>query len=205
MTTTTFPNGQILASTALTVAQMNVVIQAWTLQVLGMSPTNFSRVRVNWPTQGQPFSSLPSEDVCYVQSVTHDTDYARIRDKFLSGTGPVTETWSYTRGWQVAWCTYGPNAADNLRLVKSALFLEYFNTVLNASNLYPLPDPPEPTYAPENIDAEWWARSDFHVDLYEAITETLTTPTGGYAKSVEVKVYDESPADPVADFTVTKS
>jgi hypothetical protein len=92
-----------------------------------------------------------------------------------------------------------------LRLVKSALFLDYFNDALNASNLYPLPDPPEPTYTPENIDAEWWARADFHVDLYEAVTEVLTTPVGGYVKSVEVKVYDESPADPAADFTVTKS
>lgn len=204
-TSTTFPNGQILTSTALTVPQANVAVQAWTLQVLGMAPTNYSRVRVDWPTQGQPFSSLPSEDICYIQCVTHDTDYTRIRDKSVVGIEPVTETWNYTRGWRIAWCAYGPHAVDNLRLVKTALFLDYFNDLLNTSNFYPMSDPPEPTYTPENIDAEWWARADFHVDAYEAITEVLTTPTGGYVKSVEVKVYDESPADPAADFTVTKS
>ena len=48
------------------------------------------------------------------------------------------------------------------------------------------------------------ARGDFHVDMYEQVTETLTTPTGGFATSVEVKVYDGSPEDPVADFEVTR-
>ena len=203
MTVTTYSTGQSLSSTALTVTQMNVIMQVWTLGALGFPPTAYDRVRIDWPTEGQPFSTTPQQDVCYLQCVTRDTEYARVRDKSLSGAGPVTETWNYTRGWQVAWCAYGPHAEDNLRAVKSALVLDFLAAQLNASNLYPLSDPPEPTYTPENFNAQWWARADFHVDLYEAVTEVLTTPEGGYAKSVEIKVYDESPADPVADFTVS--
>jgi hypothetical protein len=36
--------------------------------------------------------------------------------------------------------------------------------------------------------------------MYEQVTETITD---GIATSVEVKVFDGSPNDPVADFTVT--
>ena len=42
---------------------------------------------------------------------------------------------------------------------------------------------------PEQINAEWWERADFYVELYEQVTEVLTTPTGGIAQSVENLVY----------------
>jgi hypothetical protein len=203
-TSITYPDGATLASSALTVPQMNVIMQAWTLAALGVIPPDYSRVRVDWPTEGQPFASSPSQDVCFVQCATQDNEYSRIRDLVNTGTGPVLETWNYTSGWRVAWCAYGPNATDNTRAIKSALFLDYFTDQLSLNNLFPLPDPPNPTYLPENFNALWWARSDFHVDLYENVTETLTTPTGGFVTSVEIKVYNGAPSDPVADFTVHK-
>ena len=54
---------------------------------------------------------------------------------------------------------------------------------------------------PEQVQAEWWERADFHVVMYEQITETIQY---GVVTSVEVKVYDGSSNDPVADITVER-
>jgi hypothetical protein len=202
-TLTIYPNGQTLTSSALTVPQMNIIMQAWTLAAIGINPpTDFSRVRVDWPVEGQPFAQSPAQDVCFVQCVVHDDEYSRVRDQALTTIDTtLTELWAYTRGWRVAWCAYGPNAADNLRAVKSALFVsDYFTGMLALQNLFPLSDPHDPTYVPEQLNAQWWARADFSIDLYEAITESINDTT---ATSVEIKVYDGSPSDPVADVTVT--
>jgi hypothetical protein len=77
--------------------------------------------------------------------------------------------------------------------------MDYFTDNLAASNLYPLPDPPEVTYLPEQLNAEWWARADFHVDLYEQVTETTTV---GAVISVPIEVDTK---EVTVDFTVTAS
>jgi hypothetical protein len=53
---------------------------------------------------------------------------------------------------------------------------------------------------PEQLNAQWWARADLSIDLYEAITESINDTT---ATSVEIKVYDGSPSDLVAGITAT--
>jgi hypothetical protein len=133
---------------------------------------------------------------------TVDVEYGRVRDQAFSGGGPVTGTWAYTRGWRVSWCAYGPNAADNLRAVRSALFMDYFTNALSLSNLFPLPDAAAPTYVPELINAQWYPRADFQVDLYEGVTETIQDAA---VTSVEVKLYDGNDlgvVNPVADVDV---
>ena len=185
-----YPNGQTLRSTALTVPQMNIIMQAWTLAALGVNPpTDFSRVRCDWPTEGQPYAETPQQDVCFVQCATRDSEYSRVRDQALTTIDTtLTELWAYTRGWRVAWCAVGPNAADNLRAVKSAFFVtDYFTNLLAAQNLFPLSDPHDSTYMPEQLNAQWWARADFSIDLYEAVLESINDTT---ATSVELKVYD---------------
>jgi hypothetical protein len=77
--------------------------------------------------------------------------------------------------------------------------MDWFNDTLALSNLFPLSDPPRPTYTPENFNAQWWPRSDFYVDLYEAITETIDD---GAVKSVEIKVNADDLGQ-IADFTVS--
>jgi hypothetical protein len=120
-----------------------------------------------------------------------------VRDRTFSGTGPVTETWGYTRGWRVAWCLYGPNSTDRARMIHSAMFMDYFNDVLSLSNLYPISDPPEPTRIPEQTNSQWFERADFHIIMYEQVTETIED---GAVTSVEVKVYDKDGL--AADITV---
>lgn len=204
MSSVTFPNGQVLASTAITPLAFETQIQALTCGMLGINPVDPNQVRINWQTQGQPSTDLPAVDVFYVACVPENVDYHLVRDRAWTSadTGPVTETWVYTRGWRVSWVSYGPNSTDRMRMVHSAvLFMDYFSDALSLINMYPVSDPPQPTRIPEQVQAEWWERADFHVVMYEQITETIQY---GVVTSVEVKVYDGSPDDPVADITVER-
>lgn len=202
MSTVQYPNGQTLTSTALTVPQINIIVQAQTCGMLGINPVDPSLVRCDWQAQGQPDVALPSQDSCYISCVTHDVEYSRVRDKSYSGTDAVTETWVYTRGWRIEWVCYGPNSLDRIRQIHSALFQDYFNDQFALSQLYPVSDPSEPVRLPENHNAQWYDCSRFHCVFYEQVTETIVTPA---VLSVEIKLYDGSPNDPVADITIPQT
>src|ERR1700676_2148596 len=96
-----YPDGTTLVSSALTIAQMNTIIQQLTLGMLGqaVTPTS-SLVRIEWPTAGAPFQEV-SDDVCYLRCVPKDDPYNRIRERFnLSAADPnLEEQWNYTRAW----------------------------------------------------------------------------------------------------------
>jgi hypothetical protein len=209
--TITYPNGAILASSAFTVPAMAQLWQTLTCALIGVNPPNYARVTVDWQQEGQPFVARPIDDRCALLCVPQDVEYSRVRDASWSGTGltgdPLVQTWVYTKGWRVAWTAYGPAAEDNLRAVRSGLFLDWVNDQLNQSKLYPVNDPREVAFAPENFNAQWWPRADFEVTLYEQVTETLTWPAGaGFVESVEIKLYsDRTTPNLVDDFTVTKT
>lgn len=204
MSVVMYPNGQTLTSTALTTRQIDVVVQALTCGMLGIVPVNPALVRVNWQQQGQPDVALPTQDSCYISCVTQDVEYSRVRDRTYTGpnSGPVTEVWVYTRGWRISWNTYGPNSFDRARQIHSALFMDYFNDQFALSNLYPVLDPAEPVRMPENHNAQWYDASSFHCVFYEQVTEIIQTPS---VTSVEIKVYDGSPDDPIFDLTIPSS
>lgn len=199
MTTTTYPNGQVLSSTALSVAQMNILVQTLTCGMLGIVPVDPAQVRVAWQQQGQPDVALPTQDSCYISCVSQDVEYSRVRDHTLRGVDGVIETWVYTRGWRVSWNTYGPNCFDRARQIHSALFQDYFNEQFAASNVYPVLDPSQPVRLPIEHNAQWYDNTQFSCVFYEQVTETIQTPT---VVSVEVKVYDGSEDDPIADVTI---
>jgi hypothetical protein len=200
-TITPYPNGQTLTSTALTPTQMNDIIQPLTCGMIGINPPNLALVRVDWQTQGQPFIPTPANDVCFISCVPEDVDYHKVRDRvYTNADGGVTETWTYTRGWRVSWVLYGPNSTDHACMIHSAvIFIDYFSDQLSLSNLYPLSEPAQPTRVPEELNAQWYERADFHITLYEAVTETIEY---GAVTSVAVTVntVKESPA---AEFTVS--
>lgn len=212
-TTTNYPNGQVLTSSALTVAQVNTLIQSLTYGMIGLPvppPSSFQPVQVDWQTQGQPFMAAPAPalltspvavDECYVACTTQDGDYTKIRNRTFSGTGPVVETWVYTREWHIAWTFYGPNAVDRARMIHSAMFMDYFTDSLSLANLFPVSDFNEPTRAPELINAQWYDRADFSIITYEQVTETISD---GAVTNVEVKVYEGviNPTGPVADVVI---
>ena len=209
MTTTTYPNGQQLVSSALTQQQMNVLLQSLTCGMLGLplpttaKPAGFTAVRIDWPVEGQPFVPNPQTDGCFLACVTEETTYNKVRNRTYSATGPVIETWTYTRGWRISWTLYGPNCVDRARQIWSAaVFMDYFADALSNNNLFVVTDPAEPTYLPENFNAQYWPRSDFAVSMYENVTETINV---GQVTSAEIKLYEAeaSTTGPAADFTVT--
>lgn len=200
MASVTYPNGQTLTSTALTPAQVSILVQKLTCQALGLSATDYAQIRVDWQTQGQPFQDV-NKDICYLGCVLEEVEYNKVRDATRSGRDPVTETWVYTRGWRFSWSLYGPGSTDRARMIHSAfIFMSYFSDQLSLSNLYPVSDPPEPTRTPENFNAQWWERADFHIIVYEQVTETITYNP---VTSVENKVYADD-LGLVADIKLTQ-
>jgi hypothetical protein len=206
-TATNYPDGSVLTSSALTPAQINVIMQTLTYGMIGLPtppPTSWQPVQCSWQTQGQPMTITPAtQDECYLTCVPVDEDYTRIRDASWGTTAPVAQEWEYTRAWRVAWVLYGPNATDRARMIRSALYMDYFNDQLNLSALYPVSDPPEIQRVPEQINMQWYDRADFWIMLYEQVNETLTFPTGNIVTSVEVKLNADDLGQ-TADFTVTK-
>lgn len=199
-TSTTYPSGQTLVSTALTVQQINILVQAQTCGMLGIIPVDPAQVRVDWQAQGQPDVALPTQDSCYVSCVLENVGYSQVRDHTVGsgGVGVAAETWVYTRGWRFNWVLYGPNSFDRARQIHSALFQDYFNDQLALSNLYPVLDPSEPVRLPIEHNAQWYDSSHFYCVFYEEITETIQSPA---VTSVEIKVYDQD--GQVADITIT--
>jgi hypothetical protein len=182
------------------VQQINAIFQPLICGALGINPPDYAKVRDSWQTQGQPYTPRPGEDVCYFTCTPEDSEYAKTaRDRVFTGVGPVTESWNYTRQWRVAFVLYGPNSLDRARQLHSAFFMDYFSDQLSLSGLYTLDDPPYPTRVPEQFNAEWWERADFHILMYEAVTETIQD---SIATSVEVKLNTD--AGLAADFTVEK-
>lgn len=195
MSTTTYPNGQVLTSTALPPGALNELLQTLTCQMLGIDPTvdplAYSKVRIDWPTQGQPAWGI-SDDICFLQVTEEDDKYNRIRDSKYLVTDSITfsKTGTYTRVWKVSWALYGPNGFDNARLLKSGLFsVDFVHDSLAASNLYLVSDIPATTRNPEKFQGQWWERCDLMVRLNEQITETLNIPA---ISTVEVKLYTEA-------------
>lgn len=200
-TTTTFPNGQTLTSTALTVTEINTLLQAVTTQIFGLtsSAPNFnSAVRLDWPTDGQPAWQI-TDDVCFVACTPIDSDYSNMRD--ITGTADadeITQVDVFTRAWNVAWTFYGPNSLDRARLVRSAMVtIQMFVDHMSEANLYINPSVDEPRRTPERYASRWWERVDLAAQFNEQVTETYTV---GTVESVEVSL--NTKAGQFADFTV---
>jgi len=198
----TYPDGSVLTSSALTIAQINAIMQPLTCGMIGVAdPTTTSRVRIEWPTVGAPFQEA-TEDICYLRCVPKDDPYDKIRDVFnlpLNDTD-LNEQWNYTRAWSIRWCFYGPNSTDLARAIRSGLYQDYFVGALALSQLFPVSDFPQEVRAPELIDGQWFERVDLEVEMYEFVTENIDRQT---ILSVETLI--EGNGGVLADFTVTAS
>jgi len=196
-------------SSALTVDDLGAALFPIVLDMLGLTPNDIpvpedsQAVRQTWPTGGAPSQNI-NDDVLYMQFTLKDDPYDKIRDQFnwgpagwgedqfgrepyggaLSGDPALTQQWNYTRCWEFHFSAYGPNSFDNLRAIRSGLFLDYFTSKLASSQLFPVSAFPQVIRAPENINGQWWERSDLHIDVYEFVTEMLAQQT---IKSVEVE------------------
>jgi hypothetical protein len=195
----TFSNGQTLTSSALTPDAMNKVLQALLMSVLGIDPATdslaYSKVRVAWVAQPAP---ARGDDICAIRATEQDGPYCKIRDRKYSvnDASSTLQTDTWTRLWEVLFSFYGPNAFEHARLFKSALTFRFTHDALLASALTAITGFAATTRAPDLRDGQWWERSDFKLQLYELVTETLVINN---ITSIEIRVYEETGL--VADIT----
>ena len=188
MSENTFPNGQTLTSSALTVAQANTIFQALLTDILGLTPedANYSSaVRVAWQTEGAPAWTI-GQDVISFQCVEEDSEYDKIRDRAYSaliGGTQLSVNYEYTRVWRITLTVRGPNSFDNTRLIRSALLLPWVHDTLAPNSLYLVPRLVSPTRYPEKFSGQWWEVVHFSFLVNEQVNESIIINT---VASVEV-------------------
>jgi hypothetical protein len=207
-TTTTWPNGQVLTSSALTPDVVMTLFQNLTLNIMGITPAGptdaaYAVVRTSWPKAGQPAFSIDDNVAFVAARLKPEHSYGQVRDvEITQGAGGlVNQNIVYTRVWEVRWNIYGPASFDTARLIKDALIsAEWTLYQLGASNLFLSPTDEDPRYVPEEtpVRGQWWQRTDYMALFNEQVNGTITTPS---VKSVEVEVVKENGLR--GDFTVT--
>lgn len=202
----TFPNGEVLTSSALTPVQLETILQPIIANILGIStdpsdpsapsPTDPSQqpwttVRISWQRRGQP-AFVIQENVCVLRATPESPLYSRIREQLI---GPndnvsVNRQMQYTQTWNVHFVLYGSNSFDMARTIISAQAIDWVNDAIQLNNLYFIEEYNRPQYAPENENGQWWERNDVTLRFYENVRETLSVPT---AASVQVTLDTDQP------------
>lgn len=179
---TTWPNGQVLTSSALTPDSIATIFQNLTLNIMGTAtpktPTDpaYQLVRIMWQPQGQPAMTATQNIVFIGARLKAEHSYGQVRDVQYSG--DLQADIVYTRVWEVQWSIYGPNSFDTARLIKDALVsADWTRGILSASNLYLVPTDMSPAYLPEAspVHGQWWKRTDYTVLFNEQVNESITT------------------------------
>jgi hypothetical protein len=195
MSTTTFPNGQQLASSALTPDTFVGILQPLVAQMLGIDPAAepekaFTAVRVAWQKEGQPAWNI-DEDVCTIHSTPVNEPYSRVRDGQFRprDAASLTQRMGFTQVWNLHATLRGPNCGDHARLIVSAFSLDWVHDALAQSNLYAIADWQRPVYVPELFQGQWWKRADVDLKFNELVNESLTVPS---AAGVDVTLLKET-------------
>ncbi len=183
MSSTTFPNGQTLTSTALTPDTFAAMMQTFIAQILGIDPAQdpekaYSTVRIGWQKEGQPAWGI-EENLCFLTPTLVDDPYSRVRDRQWDpkNTVSITETHSFTQVWKLHLTLYGPLSADRARLIISALSLDWLHDALAVQNVYALTHRPRPAYVPEMFRGQWWKRTDLDLEFNERVLESVAIPS----------------------------
>lgn len=191
MSDATFPNNQTLVSSALTPDGVAVIFQPLIAQIFDYDTTNnqqqaYSAVRVGWPPAGQP-SWGQSDDICFITVKPIDDPFSRTRDELIAANDQVSvvQQMGFTQIWNIHCTLYGPNCYDRARLILSAITLDWVLDSLKSSNLYLIPGPNRPVYAPELFQGAWWKRTDIDLTFNEQVTESIIVPTGA---SVQITI-----------------
>lgn len=131
MSSTTFPNGQTLVSSALTPPEIEMLFQPLVASILGLDPATdpaaaYSAVRCAWQKQGQPAWTV-DQDICVLAATLKDEPFARMRDNYYSPNSSIslTSRMGFTQVWNLHCTLYGPNCADRARLILSAMTLDW--------------------------------------------------------------------------------
>jgi len=186
-----------MADTILTLAQLNVLFQTITMQMLGLSmvpgpalDASSYKVRIAWPQKGSPAWKI-TEDVIFLQCFEIDNPYNRQREDVITQTDTennLSET-GFTIVNSINWEVYGPNSYDNIRIIKNKIFLQEYHDILARSNVYLIPDVPTPRRMPEKFEEQWWERQDLTMLFNELV---IIQTTGKSIASAEINLQGEN-------------
>ena len=160
-----------MADSALTIQQINVLMQTLTMGMLGLDPAKPASayaVRLSWPTGGAPAWKV-TEDVAFLRCLEVDDGYNRQRETDFNW-ATSTQSTRFTRVWSISWTFYGPNSFSNAQSVRDLIFYQQQHDTLAQSNLFLIPDIMAPRRAPELFADQWWERTDLTLSFNEAVT-----------------------------------
>src|SRR5882762_2068569 len=168
-TVTTFPNGQILTSSAISDIEIFRLLQPLTCDMLGLAALDPSRdfaVRRAWQQAGAPAWKI-TENVISIRSTLTANWYDQLRDVVTARNDDTTivSNIEYTRVWSIRFTGYGPVIFDKIRLIRSALLLDWTHDTLSLSNLYLMTNMDTPVRNPELFEGQWWDRTDLGIQL----------------------------------------
>jgi len=201
--------GQTLVSDALQLSEVNLLLVTITGIMLGYatdSETFFSKVRSIWAPQSQP-AWEQGDDVCFVSAFLVDDPYDKLRNEQLVAVGDNFQSvTAYHRVWEFAFDHYGPNSFDNARIIRDAIFMDYFHGILG-QGLYQNPgyglfltgELSAVIRAPEKFQGRYWERVHHSMRFNELVTSTVS-PINSV---VSVAVAVETAIDEV-DFVVSQ-
>jgi len=211
-----YPNGQVLQSSAQDPAGMEAIFQVLTIGMLGIdsippvNPASYSIVRCAYQQKGQPSWSINTTTT--IISAYRDTSdaYGKTRDGGTIQNNPdgvsILQAGSYTRVWRIHWDVYGSFAQQSCEALLAGFSqMEWvFDYMVNGCNgmaqqpIYVIADFPPPVRAPEEFQRQWWEKSTLDLRFNELVIETVSVPTG---ISVEITVTTDTGIS--EDFTVT--
>lgn len=188
----------------LTLAQAENVFWSTVVQALKLDPdtTAPDRVRIAWPTFGQPGWNR-DEDRMFLLVSESDQSINRERDVIWESTAGdyAIKRTGQIRVWQLDIIAYGPNSYDDQIRVRNMLFAKPFTVngktfdiprYLRENGLYIIPDISAPTRSPEIFGGNWWQRADMRVFFNErVIYEDEHVP---YFKAAKINITNQQPS-----------
>lgn len=157
-------------------------------EMLGLDMTldvNQDKVRIAWPTSGNPSWEI-TDDVVFLRITPVDDKQARqLNIAYTPNTTDdvLDKSVGYTRVHKIDITLYGPNSFDNADVIRHLIFSYDYMLKFRAKNLFLITDVPMPQRLPELWNGQWWERTDFTITFNESVIRYTQTP---YIESADV-------------------
>lgn len=175
----------------LKLSDIEEIFRQQTLLILNLSDNsaNAGRVRISWPTDGQPGWDY-DEDIIFLRITDINSSINKQIDTQYSplSTDKVNRISGYTRVHEIHWIIYGPNSYEDAERIKYGFYDEEIKTNLAYNNLFMVLDNETPIRLPELSNGKWYQRVDYTVRFNEYIQHEKQIP---YIQGINIKLYDE--------------
>ena len=187
-----------MSDTQLTTDELNKLFQDLTILLLGLGTPSgaddplYQKVRISWPTEGQPAWDV-ADDVVFLRCFEIDDPYNRQRHAKITAidgdSQNLNQATTYTRVINVTWIVYGPSSHENVNAIRDHILDQLNLDVLALNNLHILPFMKAPVRVPELYNGLWYEREDFSIMFNEKTVINLVIPA---ITSAEITLSDNS-------------